>query len=82
MNKEVSKDKAHLQDIPIRNLENRREIFVAYKTITPFSFESEISKINISLPFNEICINNEYRNQLLKLLKVETNSTFSDLVNL
>ena len=62
MNKEVSKDKAPLQDLPIRNLENKKEIVPADKTITPFSFESEISKIKISLPFNEICRNSEYRN--------------------
>ena len=78
----MSKDKYPLQDLPVRNLENKKEIVPADKTITPFSFESEILKIKFSLPFNEIFINNEYRNQVLKMLKVESNSIFSDVVNL
>ena len=55
---------------------------IADKTIFPFSFETEISKLKVSLPFNEICRNNEYRNQLLKMLKNENKSILLDVINL
>ena len=61
-NQVKAKDKDPLQDPPIRNMENRRDIVLADKTITPFSFESKITKLKVSLPFNEICRNDEYRN--------------------
>ena len=53
-NQVKAKDKAPLQDPPTRNMENRRDIVLVDKTITPFSFESEISKIKVALPFNKI----------------------------
>ena len=65
----------------MKNIENRKEVRIVDKTIIPFSFETEISKIKISLPFNEICRNNEYRNQLLKMLKNENNYILSDVIN-
>jgi hypothetical protein len=63
-------------------VENRRDVILADKTITPFSFESEISKLKVSLPFNEIFINDEYINQLLKMIKNEKKSILSYVVNL
>ena len=52
------------------------------KTIVPFSFETEISKLKVSLPFNEIYRNNEYMNQLLKMPKNENKSILLDVINL
>ena len=47
-----------------------------------FSFKYEVSKIKISLPFDEICRNVEYRNQLIKMLKSDHKTIFSDSINL
>ena len=43
-NQVKAKDKAPLQDPPIKNVENRKDVVITYKTIVPFSFETEISK--------------------------------------
>ena len=51
-------------------------------TIGLFSFESEVAKMKLSLPFNEICRNSEYRKQLIKMLKSDVATKFSDSVNL
>ena len=37
----------------------------------PFSLQNEISKINISVPFNEILRNPKYRGRLSKMIKFE-----------
>ena len=58
-NQNKAKDKSLIQDSPMKNIENKKEVIIVYKTIIPFSFETKISKIKISLPFNEICRNNE-----------------------
>ena len=58
----------------MNNIENKKEVVIVDKNIIPFSFETKISKIKIYLPFNEICRNNEYMNQLLKMLKNENKS--------
>ena len=67
-NRVKGNDTTPLQDPPTRNMENIRDIVLVDKTITPFSFEFEISKLKVSLLFNEIRRKNEYRNQLLKML--------------
>ena len=77
-----AKEKAPVQDSPVKNVENRKDVVIVDKTIVPFSFETEISKLKVSLPFNEICRNNEYRNQQLKMLKNENKSILSDVINL
>jgi hypothetical protein len=41
------------------------------KTFSSFNFESEMAKIKISVPFNELIKNSEYRNQIIKMLKME-----------
>ena len=66
----------------MKNVENRKDVVITNKTTIPFSFEIEISNLKVSLPFNEICRNNEYRNQLLKMLKNENKSILSDVINL
>ena len=38
--------------------------------------------MKVSLCFNEICRNDEYRNQLLKMLKTQDKSIHYDLINL
>jgi ribonuclease HI len=44
------------------------------KTSSSFNFESDMAKINISIPFNELIKNGEYRNQIIKMLKMEQTS--------
>jgi hypothetical protein len=41
------------------------------KTQSPFNFESEMEKIKIFVPFNELIRNGEYRIQIIKMLKME-----------
>jgi hypothetical protein len=41
------------------------------KAPSPFNFESEMAKIKIYVPFNELIKNGEYRNQIIKMLKME-----------
>ena len=50
-------------------------------TTRPFSFESEVAKMKLSLPFNEICRNSEYREQLSKMLKSNNVSKVSYSIN-
>ena len=49
------------------------------KTETPFSIESEIAKIKISIPFTELVTEDVYRSQLLKALNI---GDHNDSVNL
>jgi hypothetical protein len=41
------------------------------KISSSFNFESEMAKIKTSVPFNELIKNSEYRNQIIKMLKME-----------
>ena len=50
------------QELPEQTMEKRKELSLAKTTSGTFSFESEVAKIKMSLPFTEICINTEYRN--------------------
>ena len=43
------------------------------KTPSYFNFESEMAKIKILVPFNELIKNREYRNQIIKMLKMGQN---------
>jgi hypothetical protein len=56
--------------------ETRKEIVTkeVEKTSSSFNFESEMAKIKIYVPFNELIKNNEYRNQIIKMLKMEQTS--------
>jgi len=49
------------------------------KTPSSFDFESEMAKIKISVSFNELIRNNEYRNQIIKILKM---GHISDTLNM
>ena len=63
-------------------MEKRKELTLAETTSRPFSFESEVAKIKMSLPFTEICRNTEYSDQLIKMLKSDDGSMLLDTVNL
>jgi hypothetical protein len=39
------------------------------KSQSTFSLESEISKLKVSIPFNELIKNTEYRGQIMKMLR-------------
>jgi ribonuclease HI len=56
-----------------RILEARKETVTkeVEKTSSSFNFESEMAKIKIYVPFNELIKNSEYRNQIIKMLKTE-----------
>ena len=77
-----AKDKAPVQDSPVKNVENRKDVVIVDKIIIPFIFETSISKLKVSLPFNEIYRNNEHMNPLLKMLKNENKSILSNVINL
>jgi hypothetical protein len=47
------------------------------KTSSSFNFESEMAKIKIFIPFNELIKNSEYRNQIINMLNME--ETFDTL---
>ena len=61
VNKEQQKNKVLTQEPLERILENRREMVPTEIVTRPFSFESEVAKMKLSLPFNEICRNSKYR---------------------
>jgi hypothetical protein len=44
------------------------------KTSSSFNFESDMAKIKIFVPFNELIKNSEYRNHIIKILKMEETS--------
>jgi hypothetical protein len=57
-------------------LELRREAIIkeVEKYQPSFSFENEMEKIKIYLPFNEMIRNMEYKSQIVKMLKMEKTS--------
>ena len=63
-------------------VDNKRELTIVEAPVRPFSIESEVAKIKMSLPFNELCRNPEYKNRLMKMLKSSDDSGFSDTINL
>ena len=87
---EVQKGKRPLGEIVTKVPDVRKEIVILKENLTSFNLENEISKIKISLPFNEILRNSEYRAQLIKMLKTKEVSmsanikklSNSDIVNL
>ena len=58
-------------------MDKKGELRVVEAPIRPFSFESEVAKIKFSLPFNELCRNPEYKNRLMKMLKLGFFDTIS-----
>ena len=60
-NKEPRKDRISPQELPEQTMEKRKELTLAETASIPFSFESKVSKIKMSLPFTKICKNTEYR---------------------
>ena len=87
---EAQKGKKPLGEIVAKVPEIRKETVILRENLSSFNMENEISKIEISLPFNEILRNSKYKAQLIKMLKtkevlVSTNSqnlSNSDIVNL
>jgi hypothetical protein len=45
------------------------------KTSSSFNFESDMDKIKMYVPFNELIKNNEYINQIINILKMEQTLT-------
>ena len=67
-------DKGKQKEEPQKKiLEERTKTFTkeVEKTPSSFNFESEMAKIKIFVPFNELIKNSEYRNQIIKMLKTE-----------
>ena len=56
-NKDQPKQKIPPEELPLKSVYNKRELTVVEAPIRPFSFEFDVAKIKISLPFNELCRN-------------------------
>ena len=81
-NKEPRKEKISPQELPEQTVEKRKDLVLVDITNKPFSFEFEVAKIKMYLPFTKICRNIEYRDQLIKMLKLDDGSMLLDTVNL
>jgi hypothetical protein len=78
--KDVVEKGKQKEEPPKKVHEVRKETFIkeVEKTSSSFNFESEMDKIKICVPFNELIKNSEYRNQIIKMLKKEeTSDTFN-----
>jgi hypothetical protein len=66
----------HKEQPPKKVPETKRDVVIkeVEKTQSPFNFESEMEKIKIYVPFIELIRNGEYRNQIIKILKMEESS--------
>ena len=80
-NKDQPKQKIPPQELPVKFVDNKRDLTAVDAPVIPFSFESEVAKIKMSLPFNELCRNPKYKNRLIKMLKSDDDSGFSDTIN-
>jgi hypothetical protein len=61
------------EELAKKTPEERKETVIkeVEKSSSPFNFESEMDKIKIYVPFNELIKNEEYRNHIIKMLKME-----------
>jgi len=71
--REVLENGKQKEEIQKKVLEIKRDAVIkeVEKTQSPFNFESEMEKIKIYVPFNELIRNGEYRSQIIKMLKME-----------
>ena len=67
------------EDLGRKQLAGLKELNLLERFSSSTSFETEIAKVKISLPFSEILMNSKYRSQIGKMLKFEDSS---DTVNL
>ena len=52
--------------------ENKKHIPIeSDRTVSSFSLQIEIFKINISIPFNELLKNNEYRENITRMVRTD-----------
>jgi hypothetical protein len=60
------------EEVPKKALEIGREVSrkEVEKTCPPFNFEHEMAKIKISVPFNELIRKGEYREKIIKMMKM------------
>ena len=82
VNTEQNKESIPPQELPKKIVENKKDMVIVERIERTFNFKSKVAKIKISLPFDEICRNEEYRNQLIKMLKLDDKVNFSDSTNL
>ena len=81
VNKEQQQNESPPEEPPNKVIESKKEVVPLEAAIRPFSFELEVAKMMVSLPFNEICRNSEYREKLSKMIKTNNLSNDSDYVN-
>ena len=64
-----------LQKIKKETSKEVRQLIRVYvdRSAPSFNLQSELSKIKISIPFNELLRNNEYREKITKMVKNEGN---------
>jgi hypothetical protein len=73
-------DNGKQKEVPHKKILIRKETITKEVEKTPFSFdiESEMDKIKISVPFNELIRNSEYRSQIINMLKMgQTSDTLN-----
>ena len=80
--KDKLKEKESSGEIVKRITEVRKEVVILKDKLSAFNLENEISKIKISLPFNEILRNTEYWAQLVKMLKAKDVSVSTNMQHL
>ena len=80
--KDKLKEKKSSGEIAKRTPEIREKLLILKEKLSAFNLENKISKIKISLPYNEILRNTKYRAQLVKMLKAEDVSISTNMQHL
>lgn len=73
-------DKGKQKEEPPKKILTRKETVPkeVEKNPSSFDFESEMAKINISVPFNELIRNSEYKSHIIEMLKMgQTSDTLN-----
>jgi hypothetical protein len=72
--KKDAMEKGKSKEEPTKKIrEARKEAIIkeVEKAASPFNFDSEMAKINFFVPFNELIKNAKYKDQIIKILKME-----------
>ena len=78
-NKEILEKSDVPEDFGKKQLASLKELNLLERFSSSTSFETEIAKVKISLPFSEILKKIEYRSQIGKMLKFEDSSDTANL---
>jgi hypothetical protein len=72
LTKDATEKEKSKEEVPRKAPETSWETCIkeVEKVSPPFNFENEMAKIKISIPFNELIKKGEYRDQIIKMLKM------------